>query len=79
MTPTTIPLAVTIDHWQAYRVTAGDTIERWSIEHAGRTLLTFETELEARRACREHNWIIIANTDTGWINRPTGDDDHADR
>lgn len=62
MTDLTIPPAVTIDHWQC-RVYG----ERYSVEHDGRTVLTFPTELEARRVCRVHNWIVTANTDTGWI------------
>lgn len=56
----TTPPAMTLDHWQHHRFTAGDTIDRWTLTHEGRTVLTFGTEFEARSAARRHGWVIVS-------------------
>jgi hypothetical protein len=67
----TIP-TVTIDHWIARRYTAGDVIERWSIVNAdGRTILTYDNEIEPRETCKGYGWVVGGVTDSGWIT-----DDH---
>lgn len=54
--------AVTIDHWHHARY--GD---RWSVVNDdGRMILTFPSELEARRACRWYGWVVTG-TDLGEI------------
>jgi hypothetical protein len=62
-----IPPAVIVEHWIARRGASPEVIERWSISFEGRTLLTFESEIQARAACREHQWIVTETVDLGWI------------
>lgn len=44
---------VTIEHWHHERYG-----EHYSIMFGGKALLTFESELEAHRKCREHGWVV---------------------
>jgi hypothetical protein len=56
------PTVVDIEVWTRARVTAGDTITRYSILYteAGKTyrVATRETEFEARRFARAHHWTV---------------------
>jgi hypothetical protein len=52
------PPAVTLSRWQHPRYGP-----RWTITEGDRTLLTFGSELEARRACRAYGWLVVAATD----------------
>jgi hypothetical protein len=65
-TPKTPP-TVTVEHWIAKRGASPEVIERWSITIERRTLLTFESEIQARAACREHGWIVAETVDLGWV------------
>jgi hypothetical protein len=49
-----IPPAVTLEFWRHPMYG-----ERWSILEGRRTLLTYPSELEARRVCRANTWIIV--------------------
>lgn len=67
------PPLVSIEHWSAYRVTAGDEIERWTVVIGIQTIGTFEDELSARRFCREHGWQIEESVQhLGWLTRKDG-------
>lgn len=52
------PTVVTLEHWRHSRVTAGDEIDRWSLMHDGRAVLTYGTEFEARAAARRYGWVV---------------------
>jgi hypothetical protein len=53
---------VDIEVWTRKRVTAGDTITRYTLVYVedGKTyrVATRETEFEARRFARAHHWIV---------------------
>lgn len=59
------PPAVTIEHWAHPRLAPPHPLaDRWSVMDGERALLTFSSEIEARKACREHGWIVT-RTDEG--------------
>lgn len=50
---------LTLTHWQHPRLPSDHPLsDRWSLEHEGKAILTFSTELEARRAARGHGWEV---------------------
>lgn len=61
------PPTVAVEHWTAFRVASSTVIERWSVDHEGRTVRTFESEIEARAFCRRSGWSVAATVELGRI------------
>jgi hypothetical protein len=58
----TDPLIIEIQHWTHPRLPAGHRLsERWSILLRGKSIMTFESELEARRVATGYGWTVAAN------------------
>ena len=61
MTTAPLPTTVTIEHWLGVDPRTGrQGANRWSIVFEGQVLLTYPTELECRRKCREMGWVVRA-------------------
>ena len=57
-----IPELVEIQHWTHPRQPAGHRLsERWSILLRGKTIMTFESEIAARRAAKGYGWVVASN------------------
>ena len=53
------PHIIEIQHWTNTRLPAGHRLsERWSILFGGKAIMTFGSELEARRAAKGYGWMV---------------------
>ena len=52
---------VEIQHWTNTRLPSGHRLaERWSILYHGKPVLTFESEIEARRVAKGYRWAVAS-------------------
>lgn len=56
------PYVIEIEHWTHPRLPAGHRLsERWSILLKGKPIMTFESEVEARRVARGYGWLVASS------------------